>query len=115
MIKTKEGSVLRKEKEYSLSRKERGEMYKFIEEQLRKKYIRLLKLPQIALAFLVGKKDSKKHMVQNYWYLNEWTIKSNYSLLLITDIVESMGTKKVFTKLDLWWGYNNVWIKERDK
>ena len=76
-------------------------MYKFIEEQLRKKYIRLLKLPQMALVFLVGKKDSKKHMVQNYWYLNEWTIKSNYPLLLITDIVESMGTKKVFTKLDL--------------
>ena len=76
-------------------------MYKFIEEQLRKKYIRLLKLPQMALVFLVGKKDSKKHMVQNYWYLNEWTIKSNYSLLLITDIVESMGIKKVFTKLDL--------------
>ena len=34
---------------------------------------------------------------------------------MITDIVESMGTKKVFTKLDLWWGYNNVWIKEGDK
>ena len=101
MIETKEGSVLRKGKEYSLLRKERGEMYKFIEEQLRKKYIRLLKSPQMALVFLVGKKDSKKHIVQDYWYLNEWTIKNNYPLLLILDIVESMGTKKVFTKLDL--------------
>jgi len=26
-----------------------------------------------------------------------------------------MGTKKVFTKMDLRWGYNNVWIKEGDE
>ena len=49
----------------------------------------------------MGKKDSKKHVVQNYQYLNEWTIKNNYPLSLISDIVEYIGTKKVFTKLDL--------------
>ena len=42
-------------------------------------------------------------------------IKNNYSLPLISDIVENIGTKKVFTKMDLWWGYNNVWIKEEGK
>jgi len=26
-----------------------------------------------------------------------------------------MGTKRVFTKMDLRWGYNNVWIKEGDE
>ena len=26
-----------------------------------------------------------------------------------------MGTKKVFTKIDLRWEYNNVWIKEKDE
>jgi len=26
-----------------------------------------------------------------------------------------MGTKKVFTKMDLRWDYNNVWIKEGNK
>jgi len=31
------------------------------------------------------------------------------------DIVENISTKKVFTKLDLWWEYDNVWIKEEDK
>jgi len=34
---------------------------------------------------------------------------------LISDIVENIGMKKVFTKLNLRWGYNNVWIKERDE
>ena len=40
-------------------------------------------------------------MVQDYRYLNEWTIKNNYSLPLISDIVENIDTKKVFTKLNL--------------
>ena len=34
---------------------------------------------------------------------------------MISDIVKNIGTKKVFTKLDLYWGYNNVWVKKRDK
>ena len=29
--------------------------------------------------------------------------------------MENIGTKKVFTKMDLRWGYNNVRIKERDE
>ena len=29
--------------------------------------------------------------------------------------MENIGTKKVFTKMDLQWGYNNIWIKEGDK
>jgi len=54
-------------------------------------------------------------MVQDYRYLNEWTIKNNYPLPLISDILENIGTKKLFTKMDLRWGYNNVRIKEGDE
>jgi len=56
----KEGFVLRKGKMYSLLREE---MYKFIAEQLRKRYIRLSKSSQMALVFFVGRKDSKKRMI----------------------------------------------------
>ena len=82
---------------------------------MRKGYIRLSKSPQMALVFFVGKKDRKKRMVQDYRYLNEWTIKNNYLLPLISDVLENVGTKKVFTKMDLRWGYNNVRIKEGDE
>ena len=114
-IDMKEEFIPRKEKVYPLSRKEREEMYKFIQEQLRKGYIRPLKLPQTAPVFFIGKKDGKKRMVQNYKYLNKWTIKNNYPLSLISNVVENIGMKKVFTKIDLRWGYNNVRIKEGDK
>jgi len=69
----------------------------------------------MAPVFFVGKKDGKKRMVQNYRYLNEWTIKNNYPIPLISDVLENIGTKKVFTKMDLRWGYNNIRIKERDE
>ena len=39
-------------------------------------------------------------MVQNYRYLNKWTIKNNYPLPLI-QILQNICIKKVFTKLDL--------------
>jgi len=69
----------------------------------------------MAPVFFVKEKDSKKKMVQDYRYFNEWIIKNNYSLPLISDIVENISTKKVFMKLDLRWNYNNVQIEERDK
>ena len=47
--------------------------------------------------------------------MNKWTIKNNYLLPLISDVLENIGTKKVFTKMDLRWGYNNMRIKEEDK
>ena len=42
-------------------------------------------------------------------------IKNNYLLPLILDIIENIRAKKVFTKMDLRQGYNNVRIKKGDK
>jgi len=86
---------------YLLSEEEREEVCEFILEQLRKRYIRPSKLPQMASVFFVEKKDGKKRVVQNYRYLNEWTTKNSYPLSLITDVVENIGTKKVFIKMNL--------------
>jgi len=54
-------------------------------------------------------------MVQDYRYLNKDMVKDNYPLPLISDLIDTMGTRKVFTKIDLQWRYNNVWIKEGDE
>ena len=42
-------------------------------------------------------------------------IKNNYPLLLISDVIKNIRTKKVFTKMDLRWSYNNVRINEKDE
>jgi Reverse transcriptase (RNA-dependent DNA polymerase) len=54
-------------------------------------------------------------MCTDYCYLNEQTIKNTYLLPLISENIDKVGKAKVFTKLDLHWGYNNVWIKEGDE
>ena len=115
MIEVKEGFMPRKGKVYPLSREKREEVREFVKEQLWKGYIRPSKSPQTAPVFFVGKKDGKKRMVQDYRYLNEWMIKNNYPLPLILDVLENIRTKKVFMKMDLRWGYNNVRIKEGDE
>ena len=53
----------RKRKIYLLLRKKGGEICEFIKEQLRKKYIRFSKSPQMVLAFFVRKKNDKKCMI----------------------------------------------------
>ena len=65
-INLREDFVPRKERTYLILREEKEEMREFIEEQLKKGYIRLSKSPQTLLVFFVGKKDRKKRMVQDY-------------------------------------------------
>jgi len=115
VIDVRKGFMPRKGKVYPLSREEREKVREFVKEQLWKRYIWPSKSPQTAPVFFVGKKNGKKRMVQNYQYLNEWTIKNNYPLPLISDVLENIGIKKLFTKMDLRWGYNNIRIKEEDK
>jgi len=93
--------VLKKGKIYLLSRIEREEVQESVKNQLRKGYIRLSKSPQMLPVFFVPKKDGKKRIVQNYWYLNSWTVMNNYLLPLILDLIDSIGKKKVFMKIDL--------------
>ena len=86
-----------------------------MEDQLKKGYIRPSKSPQTSPVFFVGKKDRKKRMVMDYHNLNSQTVKNNYPLSLITELINNMGGKKVFTKIDLRWGFNNIRIKEGDE
>jgi len=114
-IDLKETFKLRKGRIYPLSKNEREEVQNFVEDQLRKGYIRPSKSPQTLPVFFVGKKDGSKRIVMDYRNLNDQMIKNNYPLPLITELIDNMGSKKVFMKIDLRWGFNNIRIKERDK
>jgi len=98
-----------------LSKDKREEVQNFVEDQLGKGYIRPMKSPQMSPVFFVGKKDGKKRMVMDYCNLNSQIVKNNYLLPLITELINNMGGKKVFTKMNLRWRFNNVRIKEGDE
>jgi len=115
VIDLKEMFKPQKGKIYPLSKNEREEVQNFIKDQLRKGYIRPSKSPQMSPVFFVGKKNRSKRIVMDYRNLNSQTVKNNYLLPLITELIDNMGSKRVFTKMDLRWGFNNVRIKEGDE
>jgi len=89
---------LQKRRIYSLSKNEREEVQNFVEDQLRKRYIRPLKSPQTLPVFFVDKKDGSKWMVMDYHNLNSQIVKNNYPLPLITELIDNMGGRKCSLK-----------------
>jgi Reverse transcriptase (RNA-dependent DNA polymerase) len=78
-------------------------------------FIRPSKSPFTSPFFFIKKKDCKLQPIQDYRKLNDLTVKNQYPLPLIADVVEKLKNAKIFTKFDIHWGYNNVHIKEGDK
>jgi hypothetical protein len=94
---------------------EQEQLDKFLKETLTSGQICPSKSPMAAPFFFVKKKDGLLCLVQDYQALNVMTVKNKYPLPLISDLINQLRSAKYFTKLDVRWGYNNVWIKEGDK
>ena len=65
--------------------------------------------------FFVGKKDGKSRLVVNYRKLNLITELDQYPLYLIQELVDKVQNAKLFMKVDVQKGYNNIWVKEGDE
>ena len=87
----------------------------FITESLAKGYITDSKSPYASALFYRKKKDGKLRPIMDYRILNRWTVRDNYPLPLITNIIERLQGKTLFSKFDIQWGYNNICIKEEDR
>jgi hypothetical protein len=86
---------------YPISPAEEEKLKEFLKENLDKGYIRKSISLQGVLFFFVAKKDGKLRPVQDYRYLNEWTVKDVYPLLLISDLMDRLRGRKYFTKMDI--------------
>src|SRR6266581_4331300 len=102
-------------KVYPLAASEQKELDTFLKENLDSGQIRPSKSPMAAPVFFVKKKDGKLRLVQDYHVLNAMTVKNKYPLPLILELIAKLRGAKYFTKLDVWWGFNNVCIKEGDE
>ena len=88
---------------------------KFINEQLEKGYIRPSQSPYTSPFFFIKKKDGTLRPVQDYRRINSWMVRNNYPLPLIPDIICDLGRAKLYSKLDVRQGYNNIRMKEGDE
>ena len=104
-VDLKEKFKASKAKVYPLSRNEREEVQKFVDKHLKKGYIRPSKSEQTSPVFFVGKKDGEKCMVMDYQKLNRQTVKNNYPLSLIMELVDV--TNFIWIYLHKYWVFFN--------
>ena len=102
------------EEGHSPSPAEQKELDEFLRENLANRHIRPSKSPIRAPVFFI-KKEGSLCLVQDYWKLNEITIKNSYPLPLVSDVLTRLRNAEWFTTLDLRWGFNNVCLKEGDE
>jgi hypothetical protein len=87
----------------------------FLEENLRKGFIRESKSPAGAPILFAPKKDRGLRLCIDYRGLNTVTTKNRYPLLLITEIIDRVTGANYFSKIDLKDTYYRLRIKEGDK
>jgi transposase InsO family protein len=101
---------------YSLSLKEESILKSWIEENLKKGFIRPSKSPAAAPIFFVPKKDSDElRPCIDYRELNNNSVRDGHPLPLISDVFSKFSSATIFTKLDLKGAYNLVRIKSGDE
>ena len=84
----------------------------FIEDELKAGKIHESKLPYASPCFFIAKMDGSHHLVQDYQKVNTFMVKDKTLLPHIDDLLDVLEDGKLFTKMDIIWGYNNVYIKE---
>ena len=66
------------------------------------------------IVLFVKKKDETLRLCIDYRKLNKFIVKNKYPLPRIDELFDQMKGSKVFSKIDLRYGYHKVRIKEED-
>jgi hypothetical protein len=100
---------------YSMTDAESVTLKQWLEDKLKAGKICPSKSPISSPVMFVPKKDGSCRLVVDYWKLNSCSKKNVYPLPRPNDLMSKLQGAKLFTKLDLRWGYNNVRVKEGNK
>jgi len=97
---------------YPMSKDQLKKVRTYLDENLKRGFIRSSKSSTGYLILFVSKKDGTKWLCVNYRQLNEITRWDSYPLLLIKELQDRLGRVKWFTSLDLKEAYYWVWMKK---
>ncbi|CCO37539.1 Retrotransposable element Tf2 155 kDa protein type 2 [Rhizoctonia solani AG-1 IB] len=100
---------------YSMTDAESVTLKQWLEDKLKAGKIHPSKSPISSPVMFVPKKDGSRRLVVDYRKLNSRSKKNVYPLPRPDDLMSKLRGAKIFTKLDLRWGYNNVRVKEGDE
>ena len=97
---------------YNLSLVEQIELKKFIDENLKKGFIRESKSHMASPFFFIKKKNRKLRLVMDYCKLNKTTIKNKYPLPIIQELLDLLVEAIIFLLININTGYNHVLMDE---
>ena len=98
---------------YRMSTLEMLELNMQLQELLERKYIRPSVSPWGASVLFVKKKDGTFRLCIDYRQLNKVIVKNKYPLPSIDDLFDQMRGAKVFSKIELRFGYHQVRTRTR--
>jgi len=97
---------------YSMSKDQLKKVRTYLDENLKREFIRSSKsLTEYSILF-ISKKNGTKQLCVNYRQLNKITKQDSYLLLLIKELQDRLGRAKWFTSLNLKEAYYRVQMKE---
>jgi len=114
-INLQPGLQMRKTSVYRLTPPEMTVLKEYITDGLKRGTLQRSEAPDACSFFFIDKKDGKLRPVQDYRPLNAITRKNAALILLIPELINKLLGARFFTKLDVRWEYNNIWIREGDE
>ena len=100
---------------YPMTREEDQALKTFLDEQLKKGYIRPSISPYASPFFFIKKKNGKLCPVQDYHKINRITVRNMAPVSRASEYIHDLGGALFYTKINVRSRYNNVRIKEGDK
>jgi hypothetical protein len=114
VIELQPGTTPISKRAYRMPPKELDELKTQLHELLDKGFIRLSSSPWVCHALFVKKKDGSLRLCVDYCSLNAVTIKNKYRLPHIDVMFDQLEGAKVFSKIDLRYGYHQIKIQPCD-
>jgi hypothetical protein len=103
-------------KVYPLTPKERDTLWKWLQKEQKLERVVEDQSCITSPVYFIDKKDSdEKRIIMDYRKVNEHTIRDNNPLPNIQTALERLHGKRLFSKFDIRWGYNNIRIAEQDR
>ena len=110
-----EDKISEKTSIYSLSSEKLEALCTYLNENLKKRFIRKSQSLTGYSILFISKKNKTLWLCVNYWGLNNITVKNSYSLSLILKLQDWLQGAKIFSKFDISDTYNQILIKSGEE